>query len=325
MILVFSIKDDPSTNEVVDWILQSGKEVRRINSMHQLIDLLNENASIKISNHSEVCNPFYNIESVWFRRPPAYCRYDSVSDDNETNRALNYFVLSEQKALLNVVCKLLKGIPWLNDFNSSTPNKIHQLLLAKQIGIAIPETRILSSRQQVMDFMNEVGDVIFKPLQDSYPITINNEDFCAYTRKVSNQVLRQMPNTFDSCLFQACLKKNVEIRSFYLDGIFKSMAICSTFDNQTNIDFRHYNMKYPNRNVPYQLPPEIEQKLAHLMKELKLNCGSIDLVLNEEGDYVYLEVNPIGQFGMVSIPCNYYLERDIANFLTKRHGNKKNI
>lgn len=323
MILVFSIMDDPSTNEVVDWILRTGNEVRRINTMNQLMDFLAENPVIKISKELKQEYSLCGVESVWFRRPPSYCRNTDIFDNNDTNRALNYFTLSEQKALFNIVSEMLKAPHWLNDYKTSNPGKVHQLLLAKHAGLAIPETRILSSKQQVVEFINEVGSVIFKPMQDSYPIPIDTENYCAYTRKVDKKLLRQMPDTFAPCLFQTYLNKNIEIRSFYLDGKFKSMAICSTFDNQTKVDFRHYNQKHPNRRVPYQLPHEVEQKLSCLMDGLQLNCGSLDLVLTNEGQYVYLEVNPVGQFGMVSIPCNYYLERDIADFLTNGHENKK--
>jgi hypothetical protein len=36
------------------------------------------------------------------------------------------------------------------------------------------------------------------------------------------------------------------------------------------------------------------------------------------GDIYFLEVNPAGQFGMVSTPCNYYLEEKIAEVLLRR-------
>ena len=54
------------------------------------------------------------------------------------------------------------------------------------------------------------------------------------------------------------------------------------------------------------------------MSKLNLNCGSLDLVLDNNGIYYYLEVNPVGQFGMVSFPCNYYLEKKIAEFLSTK-------
>jgi glutathione synthase/RimK-type ligase-like ATP-grasp enzyme len=55
------------------------------------------------------------------------------------------------------------------------------------------------------------------------------------------------------------------------------------------------------------------------MSILKLNTGSVDLIFSEEDNkYYFLEVNPMGQFGMVSKPCNYYLEKEMAQYLTKK-------
>ena len=53
------------------------------------------------------------------------------------------------------------------------------------------------------------------------------------------------------------------------------------------------------------------------MDNLKLNSGSIDLVYTKDEDYYFLEVNPVGQFAMVSEPCNYYLEKIVAQKLSE--------
>lgn len=92
------------------------------------------------------------------------------------------------------------------------------------------------------------------------------------------------------------------------------MAIFSQNDSQTKIDFRNYNHSTPNRNVPYKLPEELEHKLTNLSKKIGINCGSIDMIVTKNDDYIFLEINPIGQFGMVSNPCNYYLHEKIALF-----------
>jgi glutathione synthase/RimK-type ligase-like ATP-grasp enzyme len=52
------------------------------------------------------------------------------------------------------------------------------------------------------------------------------------------------------------------------------------------------------------------------MDKLNLLTGSLDILKDKNGKYYFLEVNPIGQFGMVSKPCNYYIEEQIAEFLT---------
>lgn len=93
------------------------------------------------------------------------------------------------------------------------------------------------------------------------------------------------------------------------------MAIFSQNDNKTSVDFRNYNLKKPNRVVPYKLPSYIENKLLKFAKSADLDTGSFDLIVTKkEKEYVFLEVNPYGQFGWLSKNCNYYLEKLIAEY-----------
>lgn len=93
------------------------------------------------------------------------------------------------------------------------------------------------------------------------------------------------------------------------------MAIFSQQSEQTKIDFRKYDPVKPNRCTPYKLPAEIENKIDRLMRRIKINSGSIDMIYSPNGQYYFLEVNPIGQFGMTSFPCNYPIEKRIAQYL----------
>jgi D-alanine-D-alanine ligase-like ATP-grasp enzyme len=51
------------------------------------------------------------------------------------------------------------------------------------------------------------------------------------------------------------------------------------------------------------------------MRELGVNTGSIDMIYTKDNEYVFLEVNPTGQFGMTSVPCNYPIDLEVAKFL----------
>ena len=102
-----------------------------------------------------------------------------------------------------------------------------------------------------------------------------------------------------------------------LGEAFFSMAIFSQSNSKTKIDFREYDNEIPNRCVPYILPKYIEKLLLKFSKKVGLNSGSFDLIKTVDDNYVFLEVNPAGQFGMVSYPCNYFLEEKIANHLIK--------
>ena len=51
------------------------------------------------------------------------------------------------------------------------------------------------------------------------------------------------------------------------------------------------------------------------MVKLNYRSGSIDMVYTKDKAYVFLEINPVGQFAQVSEPCNYYLEDWVAKHL----------
>jgi D-alanine-D-alanine ligase-like ATP-grasp enzyme len=55
------------------------------------------------------------------------------------------------------------------------------------------------------------------------------------------------------------------------------------------------------------------------MSSIGLRSGSIDMILTPSGEYVFLEVNPVGQFKQVSYPCNFKLEKRIAETLIHQH------
>src|SRR5690606_35383893 len=113
-----------------------------------------------------------------------------------------------------------------------------------------------------------------------------------------------------------------EVRSYFLNNKFYSMAIFSQLDSLSELDFKRFSDFNPPRTVPYKLPFYVEEKLNLLMNFLQLDNGSIDLIMSSKGDFVFLEINPLGQFGMVSVPCNYNIEHDLAKYLIELDEDK---
>jgi ATP-GRASP peptide maturase of grasp-with-spasm system len=152
--------------------------------------------------------------------------------------------------------------------------------------------------------------------------TVGSRGFYSYTERVSRESLEDLPSPVSPSMVQEEIRKRFDVRVFYLEGRMWAMAIFSQSDERTQVDFRKYNDLRPNRTVPYRLPQQVEARLDQLFRELDLNTGSADLVLDECGEHVFLEINPVGQFGMVSEPCNHYLEREVARSLVdheRRH------
>lgn len=136
-----------------------------------------------------------------------------------------------------------------------------------------------------------------------------------YTSVVNDDDIKALSDTFFPSLFQRYIAKKFELRVFYLDNEFHSCAIMSQLDPQTMVDFRDYNKLKPNRIEPFLLPSNIKNKINLLMKKNNMRLGVIDLIYGEDNKYVFLEVNPIGQFGNISRYCFSNLEKIIAKKL----------
>jgi ATP-GRASP peptide maturase of grasp-with-spasm system len=193
-------------------------------------------------------------------------------------------------------------------------NRLKVLEMAKEIGLQVPKYEIIVHGHQLEETKKSLGKVVSKPIADGIYDIVENKRFYTYTELIEDPLYQDNLNTnFFPSLVCELVEKAFEIRTFYLDGQFYSMAIFSQSDPETMIDFRKYTN---NRREPYKLPGNIETKIKKLFTEINLNCGSVDMIVDRQGNYVFLEVNPVGQFDMTSRPCNYNLHKKVAEYLS---------
>ncbi|MCM1031811.1 MAG: grasp-with-spasm system ATP-grasp peptide maturase [Oscillibacter sp.] len=329
MILIFAQSFEETTCDVIAWLIYFKKKFIRINldkdicnSFH--IELpINKVAHIKfhVSNHEIDIS---EITAFWYRRGG----YLKILLDNT---ALSQFLLKQTLKFSKEINRNLQEesyflssfidrdfsslLPNINSAETASPNKLNVLTEASKVGLLIPPTLITTQKEDVINFKLKHKSIITKAINESLHFSDENAFYSVYTEEIVT--LDNIPDIFFPSLFQKKLEKEYEIRTFYLWGKFYSMAIFSQEIEQTKVDFRKYSKEIPNRYVPYCLPKAISMKLKRLMDNLKLNSGSIDLVYTKDEDYYFLEVNPVGQFSMVSEPCNYYLERIVAQKLSE--------
>jgi ATP-GRASP peptide maturase of grasp-with-spasm system len=196
-------------------------------------------------------------------------------------------------------------------------DKTKMLVEAQKAGLSIPKTLITSKKEELLKFQQKNQQLITKGIQGVAFFSFQDTQLGNYTEVVTEETIAVAPLTFFPSLFQELLDKDYELRIFYIHKELYAMAIFSQLDSQTMVDFRKYNNTKPNRNVPYKLPEAIANKIINFMEAMQLNSGSLDMVVTKTGEYVFLEVNPVGQFGMVSAPCNYFIEKRIAQLLTQ--------
>lgn len=317
MILILTDDDEPTTDLVIDWLKHLDKNFIRISYRNSLsiLKIYNSPSGFEVifkykmldGNYCEVDTS--NIKSYWYRRSnmtaliPEITSGDSQLKISLTNH-LNHEYNSALKILDFVLCKKNR----INKFSDNHIQKLDVLEKARKSGLNIPDTLVCTTKNELLHFYNKYdGNIITKTIGD--PSALYYIDFHCFTSKV---IIEDIPEKFALSLFQQNIDKDYELRVFFLNNKFYSSAVFSQSDKQTSVDFRHYNHDTPNRVVPHKLDPNLKNKLSNLMQDCNLNSGSIDLIYSKKNKYIFLEVNPIGQFEQVSFPCNYNLFKEIA-------------
>lgn len=165
-------------------------------------------------------------------------------------------------------------------------NRMYALDLAKEMGLKVPEYAVITNYNQ-LEKLNKISDrFVSKAISNGIYDFFGHDAYYTYTEA---QDKADLPIKYKTISFfgNEFGEKSFEIRSFYLHGEFYSMAIFSQRNKQTSVDFRKYCTELPNKNEPFKLPDDIEEKLDKLYKKLDLNTGSADFIVDKEGNYVF--------------------------------------
>lgn len=324
MILIFSTSGDPSTIDVIRWIhhLSDAKVVRINSDVTYRVDLTfdDDDYLVRVDDHefrlADVSSAWLRKGDFWFRGlfPPVTAPMSS-----ELTSHLNKKLHREDRILRDHFHHVLRQrCAVLGSANGSSPNKLIVLELARELGLHTPPFCISSSRRHAQGLLDSGHGHVCKAMSDGlylFDVDESMAGYFTYTELLGPHSLEGVGEHMAPSFFQRYVDKRFELRIFFLDDAFHTVAIFSQNDDQTKIDYRKYNVKKPNRVIPFQLPAAIEDKLSRLAGRLGLNTGSFDMIVDEQDRFYLLEVNPVGQFGAHSESCNLEIERRIAQRL----------
>ena len=319
ILLLGTSQNDPATDEVTDWLLYYGavfiKLTREDFSMGRVKVVIGDGGTRILFKGVDLMQ---EVHVVWYRRLDGALDPFGTEKSGLNRSELQFYVemQDEYRDLLQLFFYLLRDKVWLPNYAAFKGNKLLQLEKARANGFPIPATRIVSDKEEVMAFHREQGGgIVNKPIYYVGYYYAGNRAFTAFTNTIDEPVLTGMPRVFYPSLFQERINGDYEIRAVYLDGQCHSLVWYNPradkhVDKKLNGDDRasHY--------MPYVLPGEVEQRIGGLMRDLGLEIGMIDLIRRGE-DYVFLEVNPAGQFLFESFLGNFYIEKGIAEWLIK--------
>jgi ATP-GRASP peptide maturase of grasp-with-spasm system len=312
VIIIVSSLLDLTTQKVIEWLDFYKKEYTLLTDEKQLsnIDARIGDNGIKIYFSNKEKNiKLEDVTSFWYRRSTMNLE---VSKSKNTyppifESQIKSFIDFESFKLKEYLNFKFKSKSLINNEEDGKINKLIVLEYAKQVGLSIPNTQVINDCKNVIETKSQIIKPISEAINFYYEINM--------CRLLTHDF---QPKYFTSnfpTLLQTKIGKLFEIRTFFLGNKFFSIAIFSQQNEKSKVDYRNYDFINKNRSVPFTLPKEIAKKCKKLMNLLKLNSGSIDFIYTKKNEFIFLEVNPIGQFDNVSKVGNYYLEHKIANIL----------
>jgi len=307
MILILSESNDKITDAVIDWLLIGKSQFVRVNETDYISNVLITEEDVIIVYENGLQININEISTFWHRRGDL--KFKPIVGLNRTDLPIQvkqhlHDEWSDIKKFIFFHLHQKQGI-----FNKTlTVNKLIVLQFAKDLGLSIPHWVISCKNSNLPKF-----NVVTKAISDSLDLYIGDKYYTFYTEKFQQKQQNSGNRSFFPTFFQEQINKFIDIRTIFIKGNIWSMAIYETSNIEQIVDFRknYGNHKY----LPITLPDNIDLKLKKLMKKMHLDYAAIDLILDNNDKYYFLEVNPYGQFEMVSGPCNYYIEKNIAKML----------
>lgn len=324
--LVITTSDEPNVKRVLGFIPQD--KFLRLNTDTFLHDstfsfkMGGQNAGWHFRNGQGKI-ALEEIRAIWYRRP-------TKPKSNETLPIQHKdFVENEAHKFLQALWSTIgkKNVFWMNHpqvLRELEFNKPYQMQIASSVGLKIPNTLITNEPKEATEFFREQkGEVVVKTFGGSPLSDEENRPLAVYTNRVSEDDLLEAGDgiRYGPVMFQSYIPKAIELRITAVGEQLFACAIHSQDSSRTKDDWRRYDFDRV-KHEPYRLPLDIAGKLRILMELFGISFGAIDMIVTPDGDYVFLEVNPSGQWGWIERITGMPISKAIADTLTSPRTSK---
>jgi glutathione synthase/RimK-type ligase-like ATP-grasp enzyme len=249
------------------------------------------------------------VSAVWYRRIRSMTIDPAIVDDTAST-----FAWSESnEALLGVWYAM--DCYWMNPplADEVALRKIYQLRIARKVGLSIPETLVTNSPDAARTFIEHhgVGKVIRKAFR-------NIPQAPRETALVTKKEIALLDSVrFAPVIFQVFVPADLDLRVTVVDGEVFAAAVASDSDHKVD-----YRRGLGTATVtPYELPVDVQHRLLALMDAMGLRFGAVDFRVTPDGEHVFLEVNPAGEYLFISERTGQPIPRAIAAALERAGTN----
>jgi glutathione synthase/RimK-type ligase-like ATP-grasp enzyme len=250
-----------------------------------------------------------DVSAAWFRR----LRNLYMRRVNATSEQLVDYVNAQSSATL---AALFEGLNthWVGQPAALRRAEVKALQLAEasKAGLKTPKTLISNDPARVAAFAGALGgaECALKPL---HAIGVTDErgyHLPLTTTLPPDQALDSV--ALAPTMFQPYIEKATELRCVVIGKRIFAAKIDSQGDDKTRRDWRGGKRKHEI----FSLPGHVEASIRRMMDSFGINFASIDMILTPEGEFVFLELNPNGQWLWLELELGLPLVASMADLLT---------
>lgn len=292
MILIVSSEQDDHAQAVLERLHQSETRARRLDlsEFPQTLQLAinydetnDQDRAILVRGSETIsCS---DCDVVWWRRPQPFVLHPAIDTSVDYN-----FAYTECQSAIDGLWRTLDAF-WVNHptRNTDAAYKVYQLQLARSVGFDVPTTLITNSPSEARAFVDEHG-----PESTVYKSFSATEQAWRETRVLKEHEVDLLDSVrFAPVIFQEYIPARVDLRITVMGEQVFAGAIHSQ-ETEYPVDYR---MRMDDARVEaFDLPQEITERIQTYMSRLGLVYGAIDVRLTPDGRFVFLEINPAGQW-----------------------------
>lgn len=315
MILLVTNKEDVTSDMVVNELNSRSDEYYRFNTENICSGIslscdFNAGKFSLYDTQNDKCVDLSKVKSVYFRRP----KLPSAPADLQLSD--QQYVLSEISQALEGVYKYLDDKFWVSNVFAirNSENKIYQQLIAHKFGFLTPKSIITTKIDDAAEFLKSNRECVVKPIRTGFVSDL-----------VNPQVIFTSPITIDDV---ATLGRINECPTYIQENISKSADIRVTVVGSTVYSAKIHSQEYAEtitdwrkgenihlKHEAIDLGAEMNESCVKMTQYLGLQFGAFDFILDEKGRYIFLEINPNGQWGWIQHRLNYNISGSIAELL----------
>lgn len=326
MILIYTNKEDSHPTNVIKYLNEWGVPVFRFNTEYLLTDYQIEWKAVNGKTDFEMRNirnglvlKGSELTAIWERRPLPPNQLPLVHAESEINR----HNLEEAHGFLSYLRYYMKDVYSIGGIVSDrySSSKMLECMVAQQLGMKTPDTCFSNDASSIRRFALEHPDLSLKPISENSVYVDDEYEYPFYTQRVKGTDVAAQPDealTQTISYLQEYIEKDYELRVTVInqDVIACKIDSQSQTEETGKVDWRQGYDKDMKWEI-VDIPSPIKDFCYRYLNRLGLNLGCFDFIVTPNGDYVFLECNPNGQWLWVELYTGYDISKIMARNLAK--------